>query len=149
MKNAGINGTINDESDLKDIQNVKGDETFTQNGDDVQWSAGSNDIYYQGTTDKELPVGVEIKYELDGKEIAANILTPLVKATGLANRGLSERPNLVVLKRTVMPAVLVECAFVTCEKDRAVLMNDAKVSQIADAICEGIITSLRTMKKIK
>ena len=42
-------GTINDESDLKDIQNVKGDETFTQNGDDVQWNgAGSNDIYYQG-----------------------------------------------------------------------------------------------------
>lgn len=74
LKNAGINGTINDESDLKDIQNVKGDETFTQNGDDVQWSAGSNDIYYQGTTDKELPVGVEIKYELDGKEIAAKDL---------------------------------------------------------------------------
>lgn len=74
LKNAGINGTINDESDLKDIQNVKGDETFTQNGDDVQWSAGSDDIYYQGTTDKELPVGVEIKYELDGKEIAAKDL---------------------------------------------------------------------------
>lgn len=74
LKNAGINGTINDESDLKDIQNVKGDEAFTQNGDDVQWSAGSNDIYYQGTTDKELPVGVEIKYELDGKEIAAKDL---------------------------------------------------------------------------
>ena len=74
LKNAGINGTINDESDLKDIQNVKGDETFTQNADDVQWSAGSNDIYYQGTTDKELPVGVEIKYELDGKEIAAKDL---------------------------------------------------------------------------
>ena len=74
LKNAGINGTINDESDLKDIQIVKGDETFTQNGDDVQWSAGSNDIYYQGTTDKELPVGVEIKYELDGKEIAAKDL---------------------------------------------------------------------------
>lgn len=74
LKNAGINGTINDESDLKDIQNVKGDETFIQNGDDVQWSAGSNDIYYQGTTDKELPVGVEIKYELDGKEIAAKDL---------------------------------------------------------------------------
>ena len=74
LKNAGINGTINDESNLKDIQNVKGDETFTQNGDDVQWSAGSNDIYYQGTTDKELPVGVEIKYELDGKELAAKDL---------------------------------------------------------------------------
>lgn len=74
LKNAGINGTINDESDLKDIQNVKGDETFTQNGEDVQWSAGSDDIYYQGTTDKELPVGVEIKYELDGKEIAAKDL---------------------------------------------------------------------------
>lgn len=74
LKNAGIQGTLQDETELKDIQNVKGEETFTQEGDKVKWNAGSEDIYYQGTTDKELPVGVEIQYELDGKEISAKDL---------------------------------------------------------------------------
>ncbi|MCI5883966.1 MAG: hypothetical protein MRZ84_08075 [Eubacterium sp.] len=74
LKNAGIQGTLQDETELKDIQNVKGEETFTQEGDIVKWNAGSEDIYYQGTTDKELPVGVEIQYELDGKEISAKDL---------------------------------------------------------------------------
>lgn len=70
LKNAGINGTISDKSTLKDIQNVKGEETFEQNGEGLNWSAGSNDIYYQGTTDKELPVSVSLSYRLDGKEIS-------------------------------------------------------------------------------
>lgn len=70
LKNAGVNGTVNDQSTLKDITNVKGDETFSQSGEGVQWSAGSEDIYYQGTTDQELPVGVSITYELDGAGIS-------------------------------------------------------------------------------
>lgn len=70
LKNAGVNGTVSDQSTLKDITNVKGDETFSQSGDGVQWSAGSEDIYYQGTTDQEIPVGVSITYELDGTEIS-------------------------------------------------------------------------------
>lgn len=70
LKNAGINGTLKDKSELKDITNVKGDETFEQSGDGVSWNAGAQDIYYQGTTDKELPVGVKLSYELDGREIS-------------------------------------------------------------------------------
>lgn len=71
LKNAGINGTLNDKSTLKDIKNVKGDETFEQKGDGLAWSAGADDIYYQGTTDKELPVSVKISYKLDGTEMSA------------------------------------------------------------------------------
>lgn len=71
LKNAGINGTLNDKSTLKDIKNVKGDETFEQEGDGLAWSAGADDIYYQGTTDKELPVSVKISYKLDGTEMSA------------------------------------------------------------------------------
>lgn len=74
LKNAGINGVLEDKSTLKDIQNVKGDESFEQNGEGVSWSAGGDDIYYQGKTDKKLPVSVELTYELDGKEIAAEEL---------------------------------------------------------------------------
>lgn len=71
LKNAGVNGTVEDKSTLQDIVNVKGDETFEQNGEGVNWNAGSGDIYYQGTTDKELPVSVNISYKLDGEEISA------------------------------------------------------------------------------
>ena len=41
---------------LKDIENVKGDETFTQSGNKVTWQADGNDIFYQGTSESELPV---------------------------------------------------------------------------------------------
>lgn len=74
LKNAGINGKISDVSDLKDIQNTKGNEKFTQDDDSLTWDAKKNDIYYQGKSDKELPVGMEITYKLDGKEVSAKDL---------------------------------------------------------------------------
>lgn len=70
LKNKDQKATLEDVSDLKDIENVKGDETFTQNGDKVTWQADGNDIYYQGTTDKELPITQKITYSLDGKEMS-------------------------------------------------------------------------------
>ena len=73
LKNTG-NGTLADTSDLKDIKNIKGDEEFQTSGSDITWTANGDDIYYQGTSDKELPVGVSITYKLDGKEISAEDL---------------------------------------------------------------------------
>ena len=70
LKNSGINGTVKDVSDLTDIENVKGDEKFTQSGDSLTWNTGDKDIYYQGKTDKNLPVSMNITYKLDGKETA-------------------------------------------------------------------------------
>lgn len=64
-------GTISDTSELKDIKNVKGDETFeTGSNNNVRWKSEGNDIYYQGTIDKELPVDVKVSYKLDGKSIS-------------------------------------------------------------------------------
>lgn len=70
LKNSGsVSGNLTDESILKEIKNVKGDETFTENGDQLNWNTAGEDIYYQGTTDKELPVSVKLTYFLDGKEV--------------------------------------------------------------------------------
>lgn len=64
-------GTVSDTSELKDIKNVKGDETFeTGSNNNVSWKSEGNDIYYQGTIDKELPVDVKVSYKLDGKSIS-------------------------------------------------------------------------------
>lgn len=65
---------LKDASTLKDIENVKGDETFSQNGSDITWQAGGNDIYYQGTSAKDVPVSQKITYYLDGKEISPDDL---------------------------------------------------------------------------
>ena len=66
---------IIDFSDLKDIENLKGDEGFSVDEDGkLVWKAGGKDIYYRGTLDKELPVDVHITYTLDGKEISPDEL---------------------------------------------------------------------------
>lgn len=62
--------TLKDKSSLKDIENVKGDETFSQSGDDLTWQADGNDIYYQGTSTAQAPVSQKVTYYLDGKEIS-------------------------------------------------------------------------------
>ena len=74
LKNTTGADKLYDNSILQNIENVKGDEPFTQNGDLLTWDAGGNDIYYQGTTDKEPPVTQKITYYLDGKEIAPDDL---------------------------------------------------------------------------
>lgn len=74
LKNSNGDSTIKDKSDLQDIENVKGDETYTGSGDSMSWQADGSDIYYQGTTSKELPVSVKLKYFLDGVETDPNDL---------------------------------------------------------------------------
>ena len=71
IKNPQKAKTIADKSDLKDIENTKGDETYTINEKKLmEWGADGNDIYYKGTSSRQLPVGVSIRYELDGAPIA-------------------------------------------------------------------------------
>lgn len=65
---------ISDETTLSDIENVKGDEEFKQSGDSLEWAADGNDIYYQGKTDQEVPVKMDISYKLDGKAISGEEL---------------------------------------------------------------------------
>lgn len=74
LKNSGTDVVIQDASDLQNIKNVKGDETFKQNGSSLVWKANGNDIYYQGETDKPLPVEVKVTYFLDEKEISPDDL---------------------------------------------------------------------------
>ena len=65
---------INDISDLLNIKNVNGDEEFSQDGNNLVWHAEESDIYYQGESQKELPIECNVKYELDGNEITASEL---------------------------------------------------------------------------
>ena len=70
---------IDDLTDLKDIMNISGDESFTLNGNKLSFKAISNDIIYTGTTDKELPIKIDIKYYLNNEEKDVN---DIIGATG-------------------------------------------------------------------
>ena len=70
LKNKDGAATLVDKTDLKDIVNVNGDGSYTENSDGtITWETESADVYYQGTTDKTLPVTVSLSYQLDGKDI--------------------------------------------------------------------------------
>ena len=58
-----------DETLLKRVLNISGDEKLVQNGNKIKFSYDKKDITYQGVTTKELPINVKIKYYLNNKEI--------------------------------------------------------------------------------
>lgn len=62
---------INEMTDLFNIENTNGEEEFTQDGNSLIWKADKKDIYYQGESQKDLPIECQMKYELDGKEVKA------------------------------------------------------------------------------
>src|SRR5574344_243844 len=60
--------TVSDDTELQNILNINGKETFTLENNNLTWNNLDQDIYYQGSTDKELPVQVKIQYYLNDQE---------------------------------------------------------------------------------
>ena len=59
--------------------------------------------------------------------LAQNILLGITNATGLNNRGVKLRPGLYVLRRTQMPAVLLELGFISNPTDAALLSGSPEL----------------------
>ena len=74
LKNSLGSNSLSDKSELTDIENVKGDESYSASGGEMIWNAEGGDIYYQGSTEKALPVDMNVTYTLDGEPISANDL---------------------------------------------------------------------------
>lgn len=72
--------------------------------------------------------------------LAENIQRNLVNA-GFADLGIQERPGLIVLRRTQMPAVLVEAGFIDNPDDSRFF--DENFEAIAEAIADGVLTTIR------
>lgn len=86
--------------------------------------------------------GVEsLVYDLSGVkyEMAQNINAQL-ETVGFVDLGVKARPNLIVLRRTEMPAVLVEAGFINSDTDN--MLFDANFQAIAQAIADGIIETI-------
>ena len=65
---------VGDKSDLKGITNIKGDTEPVKDGASLVWNMDTTDLYYSGTSEKQLPVDIGLKYYLNGAEISAKDL---------------------------------------------------------------------------
>lgn len=101
-------------------------------------------IHRNSSTYPNQYTGVEsLVYSKGGaaEEMAININRQL-EEIGFVNHGVTERPNLVVLRRTQMPAVIVEVGFINNDSDN--LLFDNEFYSIAEAIADGILETLYT-----
>ena len=92
-------------------------------------------------TDNQVSGVESLVYDLSGlKYEMAQEINEQLEAIGFVNLGVKARPNLVVLKRTQMPAVLVEVGFINSDTDN--LLFDENFDAIAQAIASGILDTL-------
>ena len=70
LKNTEKSELLKDISDLMNIENVSGDQEFSEENGKLIWKAEGEDIYYQGNSNKELPIECKITYKLNGEEIS-------------------------------------------------------------------------------
>lgn len=73
----------------------------------------------------------------EGMHLATDIQSMLTVSTPLKDRGVKEE-NFAVLRLTDMPAVLVECGFLSSEEDRGFLIDEKQQMAIAFSIAAGI-----------
>ena len=65
---------LKEKLNLTDVKNVKTDEVPEDNNGEYTWNSDSNDIYYQGNSTEQLPVTMQITYELDGQQLSQAVL---------------------------------------------------------------------------
>ena len=68
IKNTKKLDTIEDYTELEDILNISSNDEITKLNKNITINAFGKDVFYQGTSKKSLPIGINIKYYLDGKE---------------------------------------------------------------------------------
>ena len=152
LKNRDGAATIEDVSDLNGITNIKGDETFTQNGEKLTWQANGNDIYYEGTTDKQVPISETVTYYLDGKEIEPEQLAGKSgKVTIRFDYENHEKTTIekdgksieVYVPFTVMTGMIVSDDFTNIEVTNGKVISDGKNNIVVGMAMPGLHESLQ------
>ena len=118
--------------ELKDRAKIANDEQV-----DIFISIHSNS-HTNGDID-----GIQVLYntskkDADSLSLANTIMDELVKGTGAKSKGVIERPRLVVLNQTKMPAVLIELGFISNPQEAQKLNDSAYQDLLVESIIKGI-----------
>lgn len=149
----GINN-IKETLNLKDVKNIKSNEKPSKDGNTYTWNAKGNDVYYEGTATKQLPVSVKIRYELDGQEMSAKDMegkSGHLKLTISFTNNYSEVKNINGKSIVIHPSYLAggmlnmstgKFSNVKCESGK--IVNDGTNEMLAFANIPGLNETLKS-----
>ena len=156
IQNTKNSELIEDMTDLLNIKNTNGEETFTQDGSKITWNANKNDIYYEGKSEKELPVECKVKYELDGKEIEAKELAGKSGKVKITFQYTNKEERTVIVNgksvKMYVPFVVITGGIIKNDNAKNVTISSGKVvddgskSIIAGIAMPGLQESLGVSK---
>lgn len=149
----GINN-IKETLNLTDVKNIKSNEKPSKDGNTYTWNAKGNDVYYEGTATKQLPVSVKIRYELDGQEMSAKDMegkSGHLKLTVSFTNNYSEVKNINGKSIVIHPSYLAggmlnmstgKFSNVKCESGK--IVNDGTNEMLAFANIPGLNETLKS-----
>lgn len=149
----GINN-IKETLNLTDVKNIKSNEKPSKNGNTYTWNAKGNDVYYEGTATKQLPVSVKLRYELDDQEMSAKDMegkSGHLKLTISFTNNYSEVKNINGKSIVIHPSYLAggmlnmstgNFTNVKCESGK--IVNDGTNEMLAFANIPGLNETLRS-----
>lgn len=149
----GINN-IKETLNLTDVKNIKSNEKPSKDGNTYTWNAKGNDVYYEGTATKQLPVSVKIRYELDGQEMSAKDMegkSGHLKLTISFTNNYSQVKNINGKSIVIHPSYLAggmlnmstgKFSNVKCESGK--IVNDGTNEMLAFANIPGLNETLRS-----
>ena len=152
LKNPDGNETIEDVSDLKDIKNVKGKEKFEEKDGKIIWKAKGKAIYYQGKTDKELPVKQTISYYLDGEkmdpdEIAGKSGKVTIRFDYKNNQKTTTtvdgKKYSVYVPFTIMTGMILDDSFTNVKVKNGKVISDGDKNMVVGVAMPGLKDSLK------
>lgn len=149
----GINN-IKETLNLTDVKNIKSNEKPSKDGNTYTWNAKGNDVYYEGTATKQLPVSVKLRYELDGQEMSAKDMegkSGHLKLTISFTNNYSEVKNINGKSIVIHPSYLAggmlnmstgNFTNVKCESSK--IVNDGTNEMLAFANIPGLNETLKS-----
>ena len=149
----GINN-IKETLNLTDVKNIKSNEKPSKDGNTYTWNAKGNDVYYEGTATKQLPVSVKLRYELDGQEMSAKDMegkSGHLKLTISFTNNYSEVKNINGKSIVIHPSYLAggmlnmstgNFSNVKCESGK--IVNDGTNEMLAFANIPGLNETLKS-----
>lgn len=149
----GINN-IKETLNLTDVKNIKSNEKPSKDRNTYTWNAKGNDVYYEGTGTKQLPVSVKLRYELDGQEMSAKDMegkSGHLKLTISFTNNYSEVKNINGKSIVIHPSYLAggmlnmstgNFTNVKCESGK--IVNDGTNEMLAFANIPGLNETLRS-----
>lgn len=124
------------------IDNIERAKLANKNRSRVFVSIHSNSMENNSSTN-----GIQVLYypnrestigDLNNNELAQIMMDSLISGTGAMDRGIIERSDLIVLNQTKMPAILIECGFISNENEEKLLLTDEYQNRVIDSIVDGL-----------